>query len=318
MLSRLRFILRRIVHTIPVLVGLTIIIFLLVRLLPGDPAIAALGNQVTEQAVAALREQWGLDQPILMQYILFVGRLLRGDLGYSYYYKAPVVELIAANLPLTLFLVAYAVLLTLIISVPLAMLAASRPNGIRDHLVRVVPLGGLGMPHFWIGLVLLLVFSITLRWFPVGGAGLSVVENFRYLFLPSLTLAIGMSPILIRSLRTAMITVLSSDYVGTARTKGLSSSSIFRRHVLRNAFIPAVSVLSVNIGYLIGGSVVIKKVFAIPGLGSLMLNSIFNRDFQMVQSITLVLALLVVCIGIAADIAYVALDPNVDLNRKQR
>jgi peptide/nickel transport system permease protein len=201
--------------------------------------------------------------------------------------------------------------LAVIISVPLAMTAASRQDGLRDQVVRVVPLVGLGMPSFWLAFLLILLLGIDLHVFPVSGYGSGFFGHLRSMFLPSLTAALALSPVVIRSLRASMLTVLGADYITTARSKGVPGGRLFLRHVLRNAVIPAVTVLGINIGFLIGSTVIIENVFAIPGVGQLMINSIFQRDFPVVQGVTLVFAVLVVLINLLADVAYAALDPRV-------
>ena len=204
----------------------------------------------------------------------------------------------------------------LLISIPLAIVAASRPGAVRDHVVRVIPLVGLGMPQFWVGIMLLLIFAVTFGWFPVGGYGDTFGEHLWYLFLPALTMAISLSPIIIRSLRASMLTVLESDYVATAKSKGAAGRGLYLGHVLRNAVIPAVSIIGVNLGYLVGGSLVIEQVFAIPGLGSMMIESIFARDFPSVQAVTLFVAVFVVLVGVLTDVIYTMLDPRVDLTHR--
>ncbi|MFC4242221.1 ABC transporter permease [Gryllotalpicola reticulitermitis] len=313
MLQRLRFIPLRIVQAIPVVFGVTLVVFFLVRFLPGSPAIAMLGEHATPAAIAAVDKEYGLNAPIWVQYGDFIGNLVRGNLGQSLFYHQPVSQLVRVGFPATLYLVVYAIVLTVIISVPLAAVAASAPGRARDQFVRVGPLVGLGMPQFWVGIMLILILGVRLKIFPIGGYGSDFVANLGYLFLPALTVAISMSPIVIRSLRSAMISVLGSDYVGTARSKGTSPFHLFSRHVLRNAAVPTVTVLGVNVGYLLGGTIVVEKVFALPGLGNYMVTAIFNRDFPTVQGITLVIALMVVVVGILTDVVYALLDPRVKL-----
>jgi len=195
------------------------------------------------------------------------------------------------------------------------MLAASKRNGLRDQAVRAVPLFGLGMPPFWVGFLLIDAFAVHWRIFPVSGYGTGFGGHLVSLFLPSLTVAIALAPVVIRSLRASMLSVLGADYITTARSKGVPGSRLFIRHVLRNAIIPAITVLGINIGFLIGGTVIIENVFAIPGVGQLMINSIFQRDFPVVQGVTLVFAVLVVLINLLTDVAYATLDPRVRFDR---
>jgi peptide/nickel transport system permease protein len=305
------------VQSIPVAFGVTLIVFFMARLLPGNAALAILGQQANAASVAALSKQLGLNQPLWEQYFLFIGRLFQGNLGTSLTYQIPVSELLSQAIPVTLSLLGLALLLALVISVPLAALAAFRPGSPRDLGVRAFTLLGQGMPQFWLGIMLILLLAIGLPLFPVGGYGNSPADHPYYLFLPALTLAIAMCPTIIRSLRSSMIDVLGSDYVGTARSKGSYGAALFRGHVLRNAAIPTVSVIGVNLGFLVGGSLVIEKVFALPGLGSIMINAIFTRDFPTVQGVTLFVALFVVVVGILTDVVYTMLDPRVDLSGKE-
>ncbi len=305
----------RLVQLVPVLFGLTLVCFLLIHLIPGDPAQTILGLKATPAAIAQLHAQWGLDRSLPSQYWLFLERVFHGDLGRSLFYETSTAGLILGRLPATLWLVLYGSVLALLISVPLAVLAASKQNGIRDHVVRAVPLVGLGMPAFWIGIFLILFFGLKIRAFPIGGYGSGALGHLHALFLPSLTIAIGMSPLLIRSLRTSMLTVLQAEYVTTARSKGLPRARLFGRHVLRNALIPTVTVLGINIGYLIGGTLIVENVFGLPGIGQLMLTSISNRDFPVVQGVTLVFGVLVVAVNLLTDLAYSGLDPRVVFDR---
>jgi peptide/nickel transport system permease protein len=310
-MGRAGFVVQRLLLLIPVAVGVTIIVFFMVHLIPGDPAATILGIHATPKAVALLHEQWGLNRPLASQYWLFLDRLLHGNLGQSIFYGGSVTSLILSHLPPTLWLLAYTTVLTVLISVPLAVLAASRRDGIRDHAVRAVPLVGLGMPPFWLGFLLIYAFAISLRIFPVSGYGSGFTGHLHSMFLPSLTVALALTPVVIRSLRASMLNVLGAEYIVTARSKGVPPHRLYQRHALRNAVIPAVTVLAINIGFLVGTTVIIEQIFAIPGIGQLMINSIFQRDFPVVQGVTLVFAIMVVLVNLLADMAYAALDPRV-------
>jgi peptide/nickel transport system permease protein len=305
---------RRLLQLVPVAVGVTIVVFFMIHLIPGDPALTILGIHATPHSIALLRSEWGLNRPLIGQYWLFLDRLAHGNLGQSLIYGVPARTLILQALPKTLYLIIYAAVIAVLISVPLSMIAATKKDGIRDHVVRAVPLLGLGMPAFLIGYLLIIIFAINLGWFPVSGYGTTFTSHIYYMFLPALTVAIALSPVVIRSLRAGMLSVLGADYVTTARSKGVPSRRLFVRHVLRNAVIPAVTVLGINIGFLIGGTVIIENVFDIPGIGQLMINAIFQRDFPVVQGVTLVFAILVVLVNLLADIAYAALDPRVSFD----
>ncbi|MCE7482018.1 ABC transporter permease [Microbacterium profundi] len=316
MLQRLGFIPGRLLQAIPIVLGLTIIVFSLSKLIPGDAAVAMLGERAGPAALEALREKLGLNRPAVEQYFLYMGRLLQGDLGDSLMYHKPVNEVLPAALPVTLSLVVYAILLALLISVPLAGIAASRPNGIRDLGVRGYTLVAQGMPQMWVGIMLMLLLSLQFPIFPIGRYGVGL-ENLRNLFLPALTLAIALTPMLIRSLRQSMITVLEADYVSTARSKGSGGLSLFRDHILRNAILPTVSVVGVQLSYIVGGSIIIERVFNLPGIGQLMIQAILNRDFPLMQAVTLTVGLFVIAVGIITDVVYNLLDPRVAAGRNK-
>ncbi len=303
---------RRLLHMIPIALGVTLLVFFLIHLVPGDPARTMLGNRATPERVALLHEEWGLDEPLPTQYWRFLTRLAHGDLGSSLFYSVPAGRLVLERLPVTLWLIGLGTLLSVVIAIPLATIAAARRDRPTDHVVRAVPLVGFGFPQFWIGIMLLFAFSLNLgRAFPVGGYGEGFFGHLHSMFLPALTIAIGISPILIRSLRASLLEVLESDYVATARSKGLPERRVLVRHGLRNALISMATVLGVNIGFLVGATLVVEQVFALPGLGQLMLNSIFQRDFPLVQAITLAFAVMVVLVYLITDIVHALLDPRV-------
>jgi peptide/nickel transport system permease protein len=306
------YVVRRLLQLVPIALGVTILVFFLIHLVPGDPARTILGNQGTPERIALLRHQWGLDQPIWVQYGKFMGRIVHGNLGNSLFYDVSAGHLVLQRLPVTLWLIGLGTLLSVLIAVPLAAIAATHRDRLPDHAVRAVPLVGLGFPPFWVGIVLLLVFGLNLgRAFPVGGYGNGFFGHLHSMFLPALTVAFGIAPILIRSLRAGLLEVLESDYVTTARSKGLPESRVLVRHALRNAIVSTVSVLGVNIGYLVGGTLVIEQVYALPGIGQLMINSIFQRDFPVVQAVTLVFSIMVVLVYLLSDVVHALLDPRV-------
>jgi peptide/nickel transport system permease protein len=310
--DRLSYVLRRLIQAVPVVIGVTVAVFFMIHLVPGDPARTMLGVHASPKRIALLHHQWGLDRSLLAQYELFMGRLLHGNLGDSLFYHLPARTLILQRLPVTLWLIGYGTVLSIAIAVPLAAVAASRKDAVRDQAVRVVPLVGLGFPPFWLGIMLLLAFALNLgRVFPVGGYGNGFTGHLQAMFLPGLTVALGIAPILIRSLRASLLQVLESDYITTARSKGISERRVFVRHALRNGIISTVSVLGVNIGFLVGGTLVIEQVFALPGIGQLMIASILQRDFPVVQGVTLVFAIMVVLVYLATDVLHSLLDPRV-------
>lgn len=307
----LRFALTRLAQTLPVLVGVTLVVFALIHLVPGSPARTALGVRATPAAVEKLEHQWGLDRPLPVQYANFVSRAVRGDLGQSTSYHRPTAEIVRERAPVTAWLVAYSTILASLIAVPLATLAASRPGGARDGAVRLFTVAGLGIPSFWLGVMLIQWLAVDGGLFPPSGFGEGIGGHLQSMFLPSLTVALAMSPLLARSLRAAMVKIATAEFVTTARSKGLSTWQVTSRHVLRNAVVPVIAVLAVNVGFLIGGTVVVEKVFALPGLGDLMFEAIARRDFQVVQGVTLVLAVLVVLVNLLADLLHARLDPRV-------
>lgn len=310
-----RYIAGRLAQFVLVLLGVTLATFALLHLVPGNPARTLLGAHATAAEVTRLDREWGLSRPLPAQYADYLSRLLHGNLGTSIYYQVPVSTLIGHALPITLAMLAVGAVFGIAAAIPLALLAAVRKGRAADHAVRVLPLVGLGMPPFWVGFILLIVFALTLRLLPAGGYGTTPGQHLESLILPGLTVAAVTTPILVRSLRLALVDVLGSDFVIAATARGLARWRVLVRHGLRNALVPAVSVLAVNLGYLLGGTVVIENVFGLPGVGSLLLTGIFNRDFDIVQSVTLIYALLVVLINLGADLAYAALDPRVVLGR---
>jgi peptide/nickel transport system permease protein len=310
--DRLSYVFRRLLQLIPVVFGVTLIVFFMIHMIPGDPARTMLGVHATPEAVDRLHKQWGLDQPLISQYLDFMDRLLHGDLGESLFYNLDVKTLLMQRVGPTLWLLGMTTIFAVIIAVPLATLAATKKDSSRDQAIRVVPMFGLAMPSFWVGIILILLFGLHLgRLFPVGGYGDGLLGHLHSMILPAFTVALFISPILIRSLRASLLNVLESDYITTARSKGISERRVVIRHAVRNGIISMVTVLGLNIAYLVGGTLVVEKVFALPGIGSLMIDSILQRDFTVVQGITLVFAILVVLINLITDIVHSMLDPRV-------
>jgi peptide/nickel transport system permease protein len=303
---------QRLLQIIPIMIGVSIVVFLLIHIVPGDPARTLLGPQAHPEAVAALRVKLGLDRPLAEQYFVYVWGLLRGDLGQSLNYNISVAKLMANRWQPTIWLIINAAILVIIITVPLALAAARRPGGIADGVVRIVALLGLGLPSFWIGMLLILSLGIKVNLFPVSGYGVGFTGHIYSMLLPSLTVAFSIAPITIRSLRMALIEAFDSEPVLATKAKGLSPSRT-TWYALRIAILPAVTVLGVNLGWLVGNTVVIEQLFGIPGLGSLMIESIFSRDFPSVQIVALVFATLVVLVSLITDLTRAALDPRIEL-----
>jgi peptide/nickel transport system permease protein len=294
-----------------VLFGVTLIIFSMIHLVPGDPAFLILGERATDQKAAELRHQLGLDQALPVQYWHFITGLLHGDFGTSLLYRQPVNNLIWRRVPVSVFLAVYAMTLTAIISLPVGIWAATHRNKPSDHVIRVGFLFALTTPSFWLGILLILLFSLRLHLFPVAGYGDSFPQHIRYMFLPALTLALNLSAVLIRNLRSGIINLLDSDFVRTARAKGLTNRTVLTTHVLRNALVSTVSIVGLQFSFLVGGTVVIETIFAIPGMGQLLYQSITARDYPVVQAITVISATLVILVNLLVDLSYSFLDPRV-------
>jgi len=308
-----RWFVRRLLLAVPVVWGVVTISFILMRLAPGDPARNALGDKAGEAAVAALRHQWGLDRSLPEQYLSYLGGAVRGDLGQSLYFRSPISELMVQRLPVTLALIVLAAVLAALIAVPLASASAGRPGGAVTHVSRVLNAVLQGSPTFFVGGMLLLFLGVKVAIFPAGGYPGDLAGRAVSLVLPALTIALSIVPLLFRGLRAAMIESLSSEYVAFARSKGLSENVVRRRYVLRNAGISGVSILGIQVGGLASGALVVEQVFAIPGMGSMLMSGILNRDYLVVQGCTLVFGLLVVVVYLATDFAYARLDPRARL-----
>jgi peptide/nickel transport system permease protein len=306
-------VLNRLLLMIPTFIIVMIIIFLLVRLLPGDPAIAIAGDRASDADLAAIREKLGLTKPLAVQFWLFFTNTLQGDLGTSILMRAPVTQVILNRLPTTIFLTVYAIALALIIAGPLAFAAALNRGRWPDTIIRTVFQVGLSMPVFYVGLILLTFLAAQMRWFPVGGYGATFAAQFYYLFLPAVAVALYTSAIIMRNLRSAIIEVVDAEYIQFARAKGLPQRVILGRHVLRNAMISTITLVGLSIGNMMSGTLVTETVFAVPGVGRLMLDAIFARDYPLIQGLTLTFAVLVSLVFLLTDICHSALDPRVKL-----
>ena len=304
---------------VPVMFGVVTAVFLLLRIVPGDPAVMILGERATDEQLAALRTELGLNLPLWQQYLSFLGHLFtQGDTGASLVTGMPTRELVLSRAPVSFGIVGLAVIFALAIAVPLALAAAKRQGKTVDHVVRVLPTITMGMPLFWIGLILILVFAVNLGWFPVGGVGNGPGDPLRSLVLPALAVALGMAPPLIRSLRAQLLEAMSMEFVTTLRVARIPERTITWKHVLRNAAVPTLNLLSVNTAALVGGTLVVEKVFGINGLGTLLFQSISSRDFPVVQGIALYCALFVVLIGLIAGVLSALIDPRLRRSRGGR
>lgn len=305
------FIARRLLQLIPTLAFILIVVFVLVRLLPGDPASAILGDRALDADVERINRELGLDKSLPVQFAVFAKSVATGNLGNSISLKVPVTQLIAQRLPITVMLTVMAALIAVAMAVPLAFLAALRRDQTADAVIRGAFQVGLSMPVFYIGLILLTVFGARLGWFPVGGYGDGFLDHLYHLFLPAVTLALSLSAILMRNLRSAIIGVVDAEYVLFARAKGIRPRLVLLRHVLRNALISTVALFGLSIGTLLGGAVITESVFAIPGAGRLMVDSIYGRDYPVVQGLTIALAVLVSLTFLLTDLVQAWLDPRV-------
>jgi peptide/nickel transport system permease protein len=302
---------RRMAVSALVLLLVSMTVFAGLRFLPGDPARVLAGTEADDAGMQEIRERYGLDRPVPVQYASWLGQVLRGRLGESIRTRDPVLRTVAYKLPITFQLAGLALLVAAGIGIPMGVLSAVRRNSVWDWLANALSLTGTSIPNFWFGILLILLFGLTLHLFPVAGFGETVPQHIWYLFLPALTLALQLSAVLIRNLRGQIILTLRSDYVRTARAKGLSETLVLMRHVLRNALLSTVTILGLQFGYLVGGTIVVETVFALPGTGQLLIQSITARDYPVVQAITVVSAVLVIVVNLAVDLSYSFLDPRV-------
>ncbi len=310
-MNRGTWLLGRLAQIVPTFVLIGLLTFVLARLLPGDPISAVLGDHASDATVARLTAQMGLDQPIPIQFLHFMQGVMSGHLGDSIAYRIPVTQLIGERLPVTLALTAMSMVIAVALAIPLAFIAAIEADRWPDLLIRGVFQVGLSTPIFYVALLLLTVFAAWLGLFPVGGYGDGMMEHLWHLFLPACTLAFSFAAVLMRSLRGAILAVLTAEFVDFARSKGIRRRIILMRHVLRNALIATVSLIGLNVGSLLGGAVITESVFAVPGVGRLMVDSIFARDYPVIQALTLALAVLVSLAFLITDIVQMTLDPRV-------
>jgi peptide/nickel transport system permease protein len=311
-----RYLVRRLLMMVPVLVLVSIIAFSITLLLPGDPALAILGEQgaKNEQAYQALRNELGLDQPLPIQYLQWARKTFSGDLGISIRNKQPVGEAILTRLAPTLQLATMAFLLGLLIAIPVGVISAVRPNSFFDIVGTVLALSGVAVPSFWLGIILVVIFSVWLKWLPPSGYVsllANPVQSLKLMLLPSIVLATEVAAVLTRQVRSALLEVLRQDYMTTARAKGLREANVVRIHALKNAMLPVVTIMGLLVGRLAGGTVIVETIFSIPGVGRLAVDSIFFRDFPVVQGVVMVMAVAVLTANLAADFVYAAIDPRI-------
>lgn len=303
-----RYLVQRLILAVPVLLGVSIVVFLMLHLLPGDPALAMLAGQsgITSEDVDRIRRQLGLDQPLPVQYLTYIGRVLHGDFGESVHSHRPVLEMIAEQAGATIQLAVAAMVIAVTMGIVLGTISALRQNTWVDTLSMLIALFGVSMPSFWFGLILIYIFSLQLGWLPVTGQG-----GWQRLVLPAIALGMDFSAITARLVRANLLEVLRQDYILTARAKGLRNQAVIARHALRNAMIPVLTIIGLQLGNLLGGAVVIETVFAREGIGRLAVTAILSKDFPLVQGIVLVAAVVYVSINLLIDLSYATLDPRI-------
>jgi peptide/nickel transport system permease protein len=310
------YLIRRIALAVVVLFGLLVATFFIIHLVPGDPVQIVLGGRATPEAVAHVRHQLWLDRPLLTQFWRYMTHTLRGDFGNAFTLGSPVSEILSQRVGPSAALIGYGLVLSVLMGGPRAFVAALRPNGWVDNAIRVSTAVSFAMPGFWLGLMLALIFGLELHWFPVSGYDGGIGGILRTLTLPALALGLALSTVVVRTLRSSLLEVLQTEYVEAARSRGLSELRVVGKHALRNSFMNTLTILSVNIGFLIGGTVVLEQVFQIPGLGQLLLTAVEKRDYQLVQALALLAGSAVVLASLAADIVQAFLDPRVRLGRQ--
>jgi peptide/nickel transport system permease protein len=304
---------RRVALAIPVVIGITIGAFALIHLVPGDPARILLGARASPEAVAQLRQELSLDRPLVGQYLQFVGGASHLDFGDSIQQHTSVSSLLGGRIAATAMLLALAVLLAVLVAVPLAIASARHRNRASDHAIRLVTMVTFAMPAFWLGLLLALVFGLELGWLPTSGYGSDTGGRLRSLVLPAVTIALYLAPMLLRTLRSSIIETLQTEFVEAAHARGFSNRRVMLGHVLRNSMIAMVTILGINIGFLLTGAVVVENVFAIPGMGSLLVSAVISRDYPVIEALTLLFGLAVIAINLVTDLSYAWLDPRVRL-----
>ncbi len=301
-----QYVLKRLLSTLPVLIGISLLLFFMLRMLPGDPAQVLAGQMASQEDIQSIRQQLGFDKPIFVQFGLFLSRLIRFDLGRSARTQNPVLEEIGSRLPNTVLLAVAAITLACLFGIPAGIISAVRRYTWIDYLFTSMALFGISMPVFWLGLMLVVVFSVLLKWLPAGGTG-----SFKHIILPSFTLAAFVVAFITRMTRASMMEALSQDYITTARSKGLKEQMVIIKHALKNALIPIITVVGLQFGLLLGGAVLTETVFAWPGMGRLIVDSILARDYPVIQGAILIFGLLYILVNLVVDLIYAYIDPRI-------
>lgn len=309
------FILRRLLALFPVLLGVSVVIFIVIHLTPGDPAILMAGPEATGEVLDQIRKDYGLDRPLPVQYVAWLSHVVRGDLGESIFLRRPVVDEILDKLQNTAILAGASLLMSTTLGILFGIISATKQYSLLDRAVTLISLFGVSMPVFWLGMVLIIVFAGTLRLLPAQGmispAGGGTVDVLRHLVLPAIALALPSMTIVTRLTRSAMLEVIRQDYMRTAFAKGLATRTVYYRHALKNALIPVITVVGAQVGYLLGGAVLVEFVFSWPGLGTLVVTSIGTRDYPVVQGATLVIGAIFVLVNLVVDVIYAYIDPRI-------
>jgi peptide/nickel transport system permease protein len=309
-----RYIAKRLIAMVPVLFLVSLVVFMILHLTPGDPAVIILGEEATPQSLAALRHDLGLDQPLHVQYLTWLAELARGDLGKSIRTHQPVVEAINERLPTTVELTFLALVFSLLVAIPSGIISATRRNSVSDLAATTFALFGISMPNFFLAILLIFVFALYLRWFPpIGFTPITqdIISNLKGMVLPAITLGSATAALVARLTRSSLLEVMGQDYIRTAWAKGLRGRSIIYRHALKNAMIPITTVVGLQVGALLGGAFITETIFALPGVGRLAIDSIFERDFPLVQGSVLFIATVYLFVNLAVDIIYAYLDPRI-------
>lgn len=313
-----KYIIKRMVMLIPVIIGVTLIVFGIMDMSPGDPAQIILGSDASQETLELLREELGLNRPLVVRYFSYMGGLLRGDLGTSYKTGLSVASQIAEKLPNTLLLASASMVIATAIGIPFGIISAKKPYTALDNICMVIALVGLSAPAFWAGLVAVIVFALKLGWFPAAGMGEGFFGMLRSLVLPACTVGISTAAVVTRQTRSSVLDVVNQDYIDTARAKGVKESVVTRRHMLKNALIPIITVAGLQYGVLLGGSVATETVFAWPGLGRFIIDSIKTKDIPAVMGSVIILAIISTIVNLAVDILYAFVDPRIKSQYKGR
>ena len=314
----LLFIVKRFLTAIPTLIIVTLMVFGIQRLLPGDPALIIAGEQRDPEVIAFIRERYRLDDPLPVQYVAWLGQVLRGDLGQSIRTNQPVTQLIWQKLPVTVELALLSMLVALLIALPVGILSAVRKNTAVDYIGTFFALSGLSLPNFWLGIMLILLFSVQWQLLPASGYvefGSDPLGNLQRMIMPAFVLGTGLAAVLMRQLRSSMLDVLKQDYVRTAQAKGLLKRRVVLRHALRNALIPVITIFGLQMGALLSGAVLTEQVFTIPGFGKLVVDAVFNRDYAVVQGVVLFTSAAYIFINLLVDVAYALVNPRIQIGR---